>query len=96
MRTYKIVGHTNPWIAQRDSKFNGRTDVVFEENLTLKQARKVLLDFLRHDFEKYFPNWGSVMHSNIGKNYCCHYPDGTYSYSYDSRTYGIEKEIDEQ
>ena len=89
--TYIIIGHTNSYIAQRDSKFNGKCNVIFKSGLSLSEARKELLSMLQNDYEVYFPNWGVAMNSNIGKDYCTHYSDGTYSYSYDSRSYYIEE-----
>ena len=92
-RTYRIIGKTNSWIAQR----NGwrKTAIVISSNLTLKQAKDALLSMFSNDYEVYLPNWGCVMSSKIGRDYVSHYKDGTYSYEYDSRYYSIEKEVDD-
>lgn len=89
--TYKIIGHTNPYIAQRDIRFNGNTTIKIESGLTLKEAQKKLLQFFNEDYGTYFSIWGLVR---------CNHPyvttshkDGTRSYEYDSRQYSIEKEI---
>ena len=94
MTTYKIIGKTNPWIAQRDINFSGKTEIVIKSDLTLSQARKALLDFFCQDYDAYFPNWGVAMNSKIGRYNASHYQDGTYSYEYDSRYYSIEVEED--
>ena len=93
MKTYKIIGQTNGYIAQRDIIFNGKTEIVIERGLTLKEAQKKLLDMFNEDYETYFRNWGLAR---------CHYPfntstfeDGTRSYDYDSRGYGIVEETEE-
>lgn len=92
MTTYKIVGKTNPWIAQRDSLFNGKTEITIESNLSLSDAKKKLLEFFCSDYETSFANWGAVMRSNLGKETASRNPDGTYTYDYDSRQFSIEKE----
>lgn len=92
MCTYRIVGNTNPWIAQRDVLFNGKTRVVIKSCLTLKEAREQLLKWFCDDYDVWFPNWGVAMNSNLGRDNASRYQDGTYSYWWDSRTYLIEKE----
>lgn len=89
--TYKIIGHTNPYIAKRDIHFNGKTTITLATGLTLKEAQQNLLQFFNDDYGTYFSNWGLVR---------CNHPfeasthkDGTRSYEYDSRKYSIEKEI---
>lgn len=96
MATYKIIGKTNPWIAQRDFNFNGKTEITLESGLTLSEARKVLLDYFCKDHDCYFPNWGVAMNSKLGRDYASHYSDGTYSYEWDSRYYSIEEEESEE
>lgn len=87
--TYKIIGQTNHYIAQRDIMFNGKVYIVIETGLTLKEAQQKLLQFFNEDYLTYFSNWGLVR---------CNHPfessthkDGTRSYEYDSRYYSIEE-----
>lgn len=94
MKTYKVMGNTNPWIAARDITFNGKTEVVFERGISLREAQKKLLEFFNSDYGTYFQNWGLVR---------CNYPyesssfnDGIRSYSYDSRIYYIEEDNEEK
>lgn len=94
--TYKIIGKTNPWIAQRSALFNGKTEITLESGLTLKEARKTLLRFFCKDYDTYFPNWGVAMNSRIGRDYASHRSDGTYSYEWDSRRFSIEEEEDDE
>lgn len=89
--TYKIIGKTNGYIAQRDIDFRGKTVITIESNLTLKEAQKKLLDFFNMDYETNFSNWGLAR-----INYPCYtttFKDGTRSYEYDSRYYSIEPEL---
>lgn len=93
MKTYKIIGRTNGWIAQRDSLFNGKTHITIESGMTLKEAQSKLIDFFNEYFESYEHNWGLIR---------CHYPnvtwscsDGTRGYEYDSRIFEIEEETEE-
>jgi hypothetical protein len=92
MKTYKIIGKTNSYIAQRSAIFNGKTEIVLEEGLLLDEAWQILLTYFNKDFGTCYHNWGLVR---------CNYPhetgtraDGTRFYEYDSRTYSIE-EMDE-
>lgn len=90
MKTYKITGHTNGWIASRDVNFKNKCDINIETGLTLKEARQKLLEFFNSDYEKHFQNWGLVR-ANYPLN-TTRFSDGTYSYDYDSRYYRIEEE----
>lgn len=90
-KSYRIVGKTNGWIAQRDVNFNGKTEVIFEKHMTLKEARKKLLEWFNNDYDLCCPNWGSAMNSKEGRDNASRY-DGLYSYWWDSRSYSIEEE----
>lgn len=92
--TYKIIGRTNGWIAQRDMLFRGKTTITICEGLTLREAQRKLLEFFNEDYDQKigmpYQNWGLVR---------CNHPyvtsthkDGTRSYEYDSRYYSIEPE----
>lgn len=93
MKTYKIIGRTNSWIAQRDAKFSGKCEIIIKSGLSLQDACKELLSMFNNTYEVSYPNWGVVMNSNIGKDWCTHFDDGTYRYEYDSRIYMIKEEI---
>lgn len=92
MTTYRIIGKTNPWIAQRDTTFNGKTSVILEKGLTLSQATTILLRWFNDDYDLVCPNLGSAMNSRKGRDHLSRFKDGTYSYDWDSRTYAIEEE----
>lgn len=92
MKTYRIIGRTNGWIAQRDVMFGGKTTIVIEKGLTLKEAQKKILDFFNEDYETYYKNWGLVR-CNSGFAYSN--SDGTRGYEYDSRYFEIEEEEEE-
>lgn len=91
MKTYKLIGRTNSYIASRNIEFNGKTEIVIERFLTLKEAQSKLLEFFNGDYETNFSNWGLARcnHPFVTSSYS----DGTRSYEYDSRYYSIE--IDE-
>ena len=90
MKTYRITGKTNGWIAQRDMKFNGKTEITIREHLTLKEAKKLMIDFYNEDYETYYPNWGLIVAN--GRSMAGTDSDGLYYYEYDSRYYSIEEE----
>lgn len=93
MTTYRIIGKTNPWIAQRDPLFNGKTEIIIERGLDLSEAKTLLRAYFCKDYDTYFANWANIMSSNLGKEYAYHYKQGdTYTYEYDSRYFSIEVE----
>lgn len=92
-KTYKIIGKTNPYIAQRDVLFKHKTEITLAKGMTLKQAQDLLLRFYNEDYETSFSNWGNaVRHGNASKTA----KDGTRQYEYDSRYYRIEEETQEE
>lgn len=97
-KLYQITGTTNGWIAQRDLKFNGKTKIIIEKDLTLKEAYKKLLDMFNSDYEDegiYAKNWGIAV--RISKYRASRtYSDGTRRYEYDSRYYSIEEQEEQE
>ena len=93
-KTYKIIGKTNAWIAQRDIMFNGKTEITIERDLTLREAQKKLLDFFNEDYETCYPNWGLVVGNH--RFDCGSHRDGTRYYEYDSRYFSIEEDNEER
>lgn len=91
---YKIIATTNSYIAQRDPMFHGKTEVVLEENLTLKEAQKYLLDLFNRKHDIYAPNWGIAVRltRHLGDAALPTFPDGTRSFSWDSRSFRIDEE----
>ena len=93
-KKYQITGTTNGWIAQLDLKFNGKTRIIIEKDLTLKEAYKKLLDMFNSDYEDkgwYAKNWGIAV--NISKQEASPtFSDGTRMYQCDSRCYKIEEQ----
>lgn len=93
-KLYQITGTTNGWIAQRDLKFNGKTKIIIEKDLTLKVAYKKLLDMFNSDYEDkgwYAENWGIAVNISNRKASPT-FSDGTRMYEYDSRYYKIEEQ----
>ena len=93
-KTFKIIGRTNGWIAARDSQFNGKTEIVIADNLTLKEARRRLLSMFNECYELGCSNWGMAVIASKERAegaYKTH-EDGTRSFDYDSRSFSIEEE----
>lgn len=91
---FKIVGRTNGWIAERDTLFKGKTEIVIDDNLTLKEAQRRLLSMFNGYYELDCKNWGMAV---IARKKCAEgadetHEDGTRSFIYDSRTFSIEEE----
>lgn len=93
-KLYKITGITNRWVAQRDPFFKGRCKITFANNLTLRQAQIILLEYFNADFGYSYTNWGLVLRNS--RVCACSYPDGTRSYECDSRYYIIEEQEGEE
>lgn len=91
--SYRIVGKTDGWIAQRDPVFKGKTRIVIERGLSLKDAQQKLLDLYNEDYDSdglAFANWGLCRIHNPHNTWS--HNDGTRGYEYDGRTYSIEIE----
>lgn len=91
---FKIVGRTNGWIAERDTQFKGKPEITIAGNLTLKEAQRRLLSMFNDCYELSCSNWGMAV---IARRYraegaCKTRDDGTRSFIYDSRYFGIEEE----
>ena len=93
-KAYKIIATTDGWIASRDIRFKGKTEIVIAEHLTLEEAREELLLMFCKDYEVWYPNWGLCVNSRKNKVFGADktYADGTRAYTYDSRRYSIEEE----
>ena len=93
-KTFKIIGRTNGWIAAGDSQFNGKTEIVVEKNLTLKEAQGKLLSMFNECYELGCSNWGAAVmaRKNRAEGAYKTHEDGTRSFDYDSRTFSIEEE----
>lgn len=89
-KKYKIVGKTNPYIAQRDGLFKGKTEIILADGLKLREAQEKLLSFYNEDNGTSYSNWGLVR-CNDPYNTSTH-KDGTRRYEYDSRYYSIESQ----
>ena len=91
---FKIVGRTNGWIAERDSLFKGKTEIVIDDNLTLKEAQRRLLSMFNGYYELNCSNWGMavIVRKKRAEGAYKTRENGTRSFDYDSRTFSIEEE----
>lgn len=93
-KLYQITGTTNGWIAQRDPEFKGKTRIIIEKDLTLKEAQMKLLSMFNRDYEGrgwFAINWRLAVSMS---NYLASpsNSDGTRMYEFDSRFYKIEEQ----
>lgn len=96
MKKFKIIGKTNSYIANRDARFNGKTEVVIESDLTLKEAQTILLEMFNEMYQEergYCKNWGIAVIRSKKHSFgaTATFKDGTRSFDYDSRLYSIEE-----
>lgn len=95
-KTYKIMAHTDSYLANRDSMFGGKCDVVLESGLTIEEAHKSLLDLFNrmYDGEYYADNWGMAVILTKERAFSASptFRDGTRSFEYDGRRFFIEEE----
>lgn len=91
---FKIVGRINSWIAERDTQFNGKTEIIVAGNLTLKEAQRRLLSMFNECYELGCSNWGMAVIARKKRAEGAHptHEDGTRCFDYDSRTFSIEEE----
>ena len=91
---FKIVGRTNGWIAERDSLFKGKTEIIIDDNLTLKEAQRRLLSMFNGYYELNCSNWGMavIARKKYAEGADETHEDGTRSFDYDSRTFSIEED----
>lgn len=98
-KTYRLMGRTNGWIAQRDSFFKGKEYVVIEQGLSLKEAQGKMLQYFNEYADKeckYAANWGNAV--NLGTKDVTAYPtdkNGCRTLEYDSRYFYMEVETEE-
>ena len=93
MKTFAIIGKTDLYYANRDINFNGKSEVVFVKNLSLKEAQQKLLDMFNKDYEHEIGgciNWAVARRKK--KYSTSSFKDGTRSYVFDLRYYRIEEE----
>ena len=71
-RKYKITAKTDAFIANKDITFSGKTYITLEDDLTLKEARKKLLDMYNEKYSNergYCKNWGGQLLYSQGSMY---------------------------
>ena len=92
-KKYRIIGETNGWIAARDSQFKGKTEIVIDDNLTLKEAQRKLLSMFNECYELGCSNWGAAVIATKSRVFCAYktHDDGTRCFDYDGRTFSIEE-----
>lgn len=93
----KITGKTNGWIASRDYRFDGKTEITIAAGLSLKEAQTKLLEMFNDFYEdedgyEYAETWEDAdKNDRRGKvRFSAH--DGLHSFEYDSRIFEIENE----
>ena len=95
-KTYKIMAHTESYLANRDPMFKRKCDVTLESGLTLKEAHKRLLDLFNTMYrdEYYAANWGMAVILTKDRAFSATptFRDGTRSFEFDGRRFYIEEE----
>lgn len=97
MNTYKIIARTNGYISNRDILFKGKTEVIIESGLLLKEAQTKLLDMYNEKYSNervYATNWGVAVIQSKPYDFGAikTFQDGTRSFDWDSRSFSIELE----
>lgn len=93
-RKYKITAKTDTFIANRDIAFGGKTYITLEDNLTLKEARKKLLDMYNEkyaDERGYCENWELAVIQSRKYVHQANTVGNSRWFEYDSRFYRIEE-----
>jgi len=98
MKSYAIVGYTDPYHGSRTSGYkrynNSNYAKTFQSGLSLKEAQGALLAMFREDAGRYVANWGVAtrIQSVPGLEAYPTHKDGTRAYTEDVYTYRIEEE----
>lgn len=91
---YKLIAKTNPYIAQRNIIFNGKCEITIEDNLTLKEAQKKLLEQFNKCNDTMYLNWNLVVYNTRNRiDNAYYHVGGMYGFHYDSKNYAIEPDI---
>ena len=93
----KITGKTNGWIASRDYRFNGKTEITIAAGLSLKEAQTKLLEMFNDFYEdedgyEYAETWKDADKNDRRGKVRLSVRDGLHSFEYDSRIFKIECE----
>lgn len=94
-KQFQIIGKTDGWTAQRDSHFKGKEVVVFHDNLSLKEAQDIMLDWFNEEYYTCYTNWNLIMGNKYYRNFAWARKDGTRGYDYDGRYYSIVEKPDD-
>lgn len=98
MKTYKIIGSTNGYIASRDIHFNGKTQIELASGLSLEDAISKLDEFFSEDYgyshDSFEVSYNEETEESVyaDDERWTNFQDGTASYEYDSRYYSIVEE----
>lgn len=93
----KIIGKTNGWIASRDCRFNGKTEITIVSGLSLEEAQTKLLEMFNDFYEdedgyEYAETWEDADKNDRRGKVRLSARDGLHSFEYDSRIFEIENE----
>ena len=93
----KITGKTNGWIASRDYRFDGKTEITIATGLSLKEAQTKLLEMFNELYEdedgyEYAETWEDADKNDRRGKVRLSVRDGLHSFEYDSRIFEIENE----
>ena len=98
MKTYKITGNTNGYIASRNIEFNGKTTIEIATGLSIEDAIKELNAIFQECYGYSHDECVESYNEETDEMTFCldnrwtDYSDGTASFEYDSRYYRIEEE----
>lgn len=92
-KKYMITGHTNRWTASRDGLFQGKCHIVLERDLTLEDAKDLLLESY---IDTCGPYYDTIEEAYEHEGNIQQYPDGRYSYELDSRHFYIEEQQEDE
>lgn len=93
IKKYMITGYTNKWTASRDGLFQGKLHIVLERDLTLEDAKDLLLESYIDTCCAYYDTIEEA-YEHEGNMHL--YPDGTYSYECDGRHFYIEEQEEDE
>ena len=86
---YMVTGHTSQWIANRDGLFKGLCYIELERNLTLEDAKDLLLETYNNTCGAFYVTIEDAYEHDENMT---RFLDGTYGFEYESRHFYIEEQ----
>lgn len=87
---YAIIGRTNGYIARRDGMFNGKTEIVLKDKLTLYEAYSILIEMYNNYYADEIGYFSTLLDARMVNGVDSYIDSDLQGFEYDSRKFSIE------